>query len=423
MKKAAIIFFFLSICIISFFNFVPKSFVISVVPNDFYKYIKSNTPQNLFAIIQVFLDNQRSTSRLNNDYNLKFLPSSQFLKLNLTKIKLNLDEESTSGYAPHLKNKSMKTFFIENVDENIFIMSKQGKLYYTNTQKLKKKKIFKIENNLKNLVVLDLLANDKFFYISAFNKANKCKKLIILRSNFNLKNTNFKIVKKFEGCFESIQAGKVVFYKNHENLLISTAADILKNDDESDTKPQDLNSSYGKIILLNTTKQSHKIFSYGHRNILGLYAKDELILATENGPAGGDEINKIVYNNNYGWPVASYGEKYNHEYQNVSNYKKNHENYNFIEPIFSFIPSIGISEIIKIENNFSPLWKDNYLLASLNSKHLYRLKFDKKISSLKFYEKIFINERIRDLLYIKKDKIILLALEESGSIGILQRTE
>ena len=35
--------------------------------------------------------------------------------------------------------------------------------------------------------------------------------------------------------------------------------------------------------------------------------------------------------------------------------------------------------------------------------------------------KIFINERIRDLLYLKKEKVILLALEESGSIGILKR--
>lgn len=421
MKKFAIIIFFLGICTIALFNFVPKSFIISVVPNNFYKLIKSNIPQNLFAVIQVFLDNQRSTSRLNNDYNSKFLPSSQFLKLNLTKIKLNFDEESTSGYAPHLKNKSIKTFFIESVDENIFIMSKQGKFFYTNIQNLKESKTFEIKNNLNDFVILDLLVNKKAFYISAFNKKNKCKQLIILKSNFTLKKSNFKILKKFEGCFESIQAGKMRFYNTGNNLLISTAADILKNDDESDDKPQNLNSPYGKILLFDTLKKTHKVFSYGHRNVLGLYVKDNLVLATENGPAGGDEINRIKLDNNYGWPIASYGEKYNHEYKNISNYKKNHENYNFTEPVFSFVPSIGISEIIKIENNFSPLWQDNYLVASLNSRHLFRLKFNKKISSLKFYEKIFINERIRDLLYLEKDRVILLALEESGSIGILRR--
>ena len=421
MKKITLFLFILSICVIVVFNFVPKSFLISIIPNNFYKFVKSNMPQNLFAVVQVFLDNKRSTLRLNNDYNSKFLPSSQFLKLNLTKIKLDLDEEGISGYAPHLKSKSIKTFFIESKNENIFIISKQGKFFYTNITNLKKNKIFKIKNNLEGLVILDLLVDNKSFYISAFNKKSKCKQLIILKSNFELEKSNFKIIKKFEGCFESIQAGKMAFYKKNQSILISTAADILKNDDESDEKPQNLNSSYGKIVILNTLNNMHKTFSYGHRNVLGLYAKNDLVLATENGPAGGDEINKIKQGNNYGWPIASYGEKYNHEYKNVSNYKKNHEEYDFVEPIFSFVPSIGISEIVKIDNNFSPLWQDNYLVASLNSRHLFRLKFDKNISSLKFYEKIFINERIRDLLYLKKERVILLALEESGSIGILKR--
>ena len=39
-----------------------------------------------------------------------------------------------------------------------------------------------------------------------------------------------------------------------------------------------------------------------------------LILSTEHGPMGGDEINKIKITEkkiiNYGWPIASYGEHY-----------------------------------------------------------------------------------------------------------------
>ena len=122
-------------------------------------------------------------------------------------------------------------------------------------------------------MVLDLLIDNKSFYISAFNKKNKCKQLIILKSNFELKKSNFKIIKKFKKFFESIQAGKMAFYKKKQSILISTAADILKNDDESDEKPQNLNSSYGKILLLNTINKTHETFSYGHRNVLGLYAK------------------------------------------------------------------------------------------------------------------------------------------------------
>ena len=77
MKKITLFLFILSICVIVVFNFVPKSFLISIIPNNFYKFVKSNMPQNLFAVVQVFLDNKRSTLRLNNDYNSKFLPSSE----------------------------------------------------------------------------------------------------------------------------------------------------------------------------------------------------------------------------------------------------------------------------------------------------------------------------------------------------------
>ena len=56
----------------------------------------------------------------------------------------------------------------------------------------------------------------------------------------------------------------------------------------------------------------------GHRNPQGLlFDKNNIILETEHGPKGGDEINLInlgELNNdnipNYGWPIASAGEHY-----------------------------------------------------------------------------------------------------------------
>ena len=43
---------------------------------------------------------------------------------------------------------------------------------------------------------------------------------------------------------------------------------------------------------------------------------------TEHGPKGGDEINKIIFNKNYGWPIASYGDTIN---QMVYKYKSHSE--------------------------------------------------------------------------------------------------
>ena len=159
------------------------------------------------------------------------------------------------------------------------------------------------------------------------------------------------------------------------------------------------------------------MFSLGHRNPQGLFVENDLILMTEHGPKGGDEINKIIFNKNYGWPIASYGDTYNST--GSYKYKKSHSDNGFEEPIYSFIPSIGISEIIKIPNEFSDKWIDNFIITSLFGRSIYRVKFDINFNKLVYVEKIYIGQRIRDIKYMEKENLILLALEEKGQIGIL----
>ena len=136
-------------------------------------------------------------------------------------------------------------------------------------------------------------------------------------------------------------------------------------------------------------------------------------MSTEHGPKGGDEINKILFGENYGWPIASYGMKY----ANSNKYVGNHFEGGFQEPIYSFIPSIGISEIIKLPNNFNKNWQNNFLIASLNKKSLYRIKFNNDYTKLIYFEEIFIGERIRDIKYFQNK--ILLALEGKGQLGVI----
>ena len=91
------------------------------------------------------------------------------------------------------------------------------------------------------------------------------------------------------------------------------------------------------------------MFSRGHRNPQGLFVDDELILSTEHGPKGGDELNLIVQGEDYGWPVASYG----FEYYLEDNYQRPHLPA-FAEPLYYFTPSIGISEITRYSGEEFP---------------------------------------------------------------------
>ena len=91
---------------------------------------------------------------------------------------------------------------------------------------------------------------------------------------------------------------------------------------------------------------------------------------------------------------------------------KSHKKYGFIEPLYSFQPSIAISQIIKVQDN-------KYLVSSLNYKSLYSFELD-EFKTLKNLNKIFIGERIRDITYFNNQ--IYLFLEDSASIAILKRS-
>ena len=174
--------------------------------------------------------------------------------------------------------------------------------------------------------------------------------------------------------------------------------------------------------MIDLINSNFEIYAKGLRNVIGLYSENNITLATDNGPFGGDEINKIERGDNFGWPISSYGEKYfKNKFLEGEDYFKNHNLNGFVEPIFAFVPSIGISEIIKIPNSFSKTWQNNYLIGSLNGKSLYRVKFNDNYSKLIYYEKIFVGDRVRDIIYLEDQKKIIMALEHSGSIGIISK--
>src|SRR5690606_15092462 len=89
-------------------------------------------------------------------------------------------------------------------------------------------------------------------------------------------------------------------------------------------RAQDLSDPAGSIIRIHTDGSIPRdnpfvstpgarpeIWSYGHRNPLGLgFDPEGRLWAHENGPQGGDELNLINPGRNYGWPIISHGSEY-----------------------------------------------------------------------------------------------------------------
>jgi cytochrome c2 len=183
--------------------------------------------------------------------------------------------------------------------------------------------------------------------------------------------------------------------------------------DES-MKPQDSNSSIGKISKLNLMTGNSSIFTSGHRNPQGITSStDGTLYSVEHGPQGGDELNILLQGGNYGWPLKTYGTDYgsyswdnDNKFDTVKLISKK-----FNEPIYSWIPSIAPSSIIQL-SKFYKTWDKDFLIGTLKTQSIFRLKIND--GRIIYSEPIWIGKRIRDL-YQKNATIYILT--DDGMLG------
>jgi len=370
------------------------------------------------AAKRIIIYNKSFADRFYNSYNQKYLPQTLFLDLNYKTTKLDFLKRNQDSY--------LRSFFIEVIEgKKILVTDVYGNFNLINDvfnkNEIKFKDVKFIENNLIIHRTLDTFLFEDKIFISYIDLNDTCKSFKIAYAKFNTKYLNFKNFYNNESCKKDIQGGRMQSYKfkNKEGLIFSLSSFIYN---ESSNEAQDENSFFGKILFQGFNLSEPIIFSKGHRVNQGLLSVDNLILATEHGPKGGDEINKIEFSENYGWPISSYGDKYKKD-KKKPYYKISHNKLGFKEPLYSYITAIGISEIIKLPNSFSDFWQDNFIITSLNRGSIYRTKFDKDFKKLLFTEEIFIGRRIRDIKYMGKEKKIILALENRGELGILSTND
>lgn len=415
---------------ISFISF----FLVTII---FYQKIYNSLPFKMKTVILSIFNNDKISKKILNDRKTKFLPETQLLKLEYNKLTLDQIDIDKFQVAHGMYGTSYKSFYLEHIGELIYLMTKSGELFSFNLEDKKIKNLNKFEINFdkKKERVLNFHLTQKNIYLTVAKMKNEnCDVMELRASKFNNKTkVKFDTIIQFDECLNPGLGGAGAlssFIQNGKEKILFSTPDFEKlslNQNTNITQAQNEKSPFGKIILVDPEKKSYEIYSSGHRVILGIYSDidGDTIIATENGPFGGDEINLIEYKNNYGWNISSYGEKYG-AYKNSPlnpTADKSHSKNNFSEPLFSWVPSIAPSSLIKLDNNFSPFWQDNYLMGSLVYSHLIRLKFNDNMNRLILQEPMYVGERIRDLIYLKESKTILLALETSGSIGIIKNNK
>lgn len=165
----------------------------------------------------------------------------------------------------------------------------------------------------------------------------------------------------------------------------------------------DLASDYGKTLLVDTSTGDSSLFTIGHRNPQGLTkSRSGLFWETEHGPRGGDELNLLVEGSDYGYPRHTYGTEYNSVSWPLSDEA---DEASSEKPIFAWIPSIAISDLIEIDDSGFPRWDGNLLIGSLVSESLWRVHLEG--TRVVYTEQIEIGARIRDIATSKQREILL----------------
>ena len=469
MSKKLFLFFLVSIIFLIGLYYLV-SFTIN---NDRYSFIKKFVPDNLKKTVKYYIFPHKIIEKKNQELyelNLKydriydFLIQSGAPYKEEIKIRRSLDDlpfnYKTSEYLNIFGEKyAIKKFqsnfqfnsgiynvfpgsaYLDFYNDKFFIISSKGIIGFT--EKINEKDIIfkQIDSNINNFInenqfkkkgyysIKDIRVKNNKIFVSFTDEIKKdCWSTSLLVGELKFDKIDFKKIFASQGeCalefdtsheYNGLSSGGRVEVVD-KNFVLLTHGDYGQR-----SLVQNKNSIFGKIFKINLNNSDYSIFSMGHRNPQGLFYDEEnnFFLETEHGPQGGDEINKIenFQSNllNYGWPISSYGEHYGGpDGRNKHRYKdfplhKSHKKYGFIEPLYSFQPSIAISQIIKVQDN-------KYLVSSLKYKSLYSFELD-EFKTLKNLNKIFIGERIRDITYFNNQ--IYLFLEDSASIAILKRS-
>jgi glucose/arabinose dehydrogenase len=444
MKK---IFYFTSLIIflilaVSFYTIVNKGydrqnkFILSIkeiIPSKFAREVRSTIfaipnlkKKNELLTFQVkkyeqgmegeLFKEQNILSRNKKNYNIKefYLP--------FKRLDLNLGWKATEN--------SRRAHYLELVDDKVLAISGLSQTIYFLKKNINKKKLDQknIKNNILSYLkkndyeligIRDLFVEDNYIYISLQHKDSKGFTINIYRAELNFKELNFKpffITNEYWQKYNVFSGGRIETYKNNKILF-----SIGFSSDKS--AAQNKKSLLGKIISIDKDTSKYNLISIGHRNPQGLFyeKKLDIIINSEHGPKGGDEINvnfqKAKSMPNFGWPIASYGQPY----VGVDTFKKSHSKYGFIEPFKNYTPSIGVSEIFYLsnKNNFIK-GKNNLFISSMRAASIYIIEIDKKFTQIINEDRLFFKEqRIRDIEFDHTQNVFFILFENTPSIGIL----
>ncbi len=280
---------------------------------------------------------------------------------------------------------------------------------------LKTKKVDSVKTDLKVLVqgqggLLDVKAhpdfktNQRVYFTYSCQKEKSLNTTCLGYAKLDVLKLNMTGAKKIfsvePAVDSSLHYGSRLAWDGENNLYMSTGDRYFKKE-----MAQSLQNHLGKVLKLtdegkpapgnpfvNTKDAKPEIFSYGHRNIQGLFfdKSSKVLWESEHGAKGGDEINRIDAGKNYGWPIITHGVDYSGEKIGVGKEKAGLE-----QPAYFYVPSIAPSGLIVYSGNKYKQWKGHLFLGALVLEHINQVEM--KVPPKETRLMTSLGERVRDI--------------------------
>jgi len=201
--------------------------------------------------------------------------------------------------------------------------------------------------------------------------------------------TNSEVIwRQYPKVLDDGHYGHRLAFDNHGFLWITSG------ERQKFTPAQDMQSSMGKVLrlhedgsipsdnpfvnyideepLVDGVGPYDEIWTLGHRNPLGIAFDDSgQLWVIEMGPAGGDELNRIVRGQNYGYPIVSNGDHY--DGREMPDHGTRPE---FTAPVISWTPVISPGDLMIYGGDLFNDWRGDAFAAGLSSQAIIHIRLD-----------------------------------------------
>lgn len=259
------------------------------------------------------------------------------------------------------------------------------------------------QGGLGDIVIHPDFEQNQQVYISYVEAGeNETRGAVVARGTLNLATPAIEDLQVIWRAFPKVDGGlhfshRITF--DADGLMYVSAGERNKFD-----PAQDLNMTLGKIVRLNDDGTpaagnpfasqggvAAEVFSYGHRNPLGIaFDPEGRLWNVEMGPRGGDEINQVEAGGNYGYPIVSNGNHYD------GKIIPDHDtDAGFLAPKVWWNPVISPSSLMFYTGDQFPDWKGNAFISGLSSMSIMRLTVNSQNGTAVEAQRFVMGKRIR----------------------------